>query len=405
MPAAIVILDGGADRPVPRLGYLTPLEAARKPWMDYAAARGVCGLMYSVAPGVAPSSDVALLAMLGYDVSATPGRGVIEALGAGVPLKNGDLVFRLNIVAVENGVVVDNGYRIGEDEAKELYESAADIVRDECSKRGVDADVVFIGGYKALLIVRGVGGVLRGSRPFRVGVRYEGVKPLVKEAEGVAEAVNSALKAAADALEDHPVNVERAKRGEHKLTWLLPWGAGVYREPPWSFEEKYNVKAIGIGGSTIFAGVCKWAGIEFEKPEGATGSIDSDYRAKALAARKALSSYDLVIVHVEGTDEASHRADPELKKELIERADVIAAELTREGVPFALTCDHATLTSTRDHSGDPVPLAIVGNDGVRDAVDRFGERACMHGSLGVVLGRDLVPLLLNASGSPMKIGL
>src|SRR2546426_11549486 len=103
-----VCLDGLGDDPIPELGGRTPLEAARTPFLDSLAARGRQGVVYTVGKGIAPESDIAVFAILGYDPREEhPGRGGLEALGAGMDVRDGDLAYRVNFATQEDGAIVD----------------------------------------------------------------------------------------------------------------------------------------------------------------------------------------------------------------------------------------------------------------------------------------------------------
>src|SRR5947208_10702935 len=97
-----IVLDGLGDRPVAELGDRTPLEAADLPHLNRLAASGQQGTVITVGKGIAPESDVAVMAILGYDpLRFHAGRGPLEALGAGLPFQDGDLALRGNFARSE----------------------------------------------------------------------------------------------------------------------------------------------------------------------------------------------------------------------------------------------------------------------------------------------------------------
>ena len=97
-----VCLDGLGDDPIPELDGRTPLEAAETPNLDALSMKGATGTVVTVGPGVAPESDIGVFGILGYDPHEEhPGRGVLEALGVGMDLRDGDLSYRINFATAE----------------------------------------------------------------------------------------------------------------------------------------------------------------------------------------------------------------------------------------------------------------------------------------------------------------
>src|SRR6267378_3354669 len=124
-----ILLDGCSDRPVPSLNYSTPLEVARTPSLDSVARRGKMGQVITVGRGISPESDIAVFNMLGYAFEkGYPGRGVVESLGAGIDVSDGDLALRANFATAAQGKVVDR--RAGRD----LTQEDARNLQDELKK-------------------------------------------------------------------------------------------------------------------------------------------------------------------------------------------------------------------------------------------------------------------------------
>ena len=101
MKYIIILGDGMADEPLESLGGLTPLAYAKTPVMDSLAAAGEIGMAKTVPASMKPGSDVANLAVLGYDPTKNySGRSPLEALSVRVNMEPDDIIFRCNIVTL-----------------------------------------------------------------------------------------------------------------------------------------------------------------------------------------------------------------------------------------------------------------------------------------------------------------
>jgi len=409
MKAIMIIGDGMADRPLRELGGKTPLEVAKKPSLNLVAETGVCGIMDPIAPGVPPGSDTAHLALLGYDVfKVYAGRGAFEALGSGVDIQLGDVAFRCNFATVDdNYTVVDR--RAGRIDTQDASQLASDLKK--VSLKG--ARVMFRNTvqHRAILALRGAGLSARvsDSDPQKVGKRVSEVYPLddTDEAKKTARIVKELLQRFHEILESHPVNEERKKKGLPPANIILCRGAGTLPQLP-TLPHQYGIQAAAINAVPLVGGVCKAAGMSLLNVHGATGTYDTDVKAKANAAIQAVKSYDLVLVHVKATDIASHDGKVQKKIGMIERIDEMVGHIVKNvdmnETFVAVTADHTTSLLTGEHEGDPVPVAITG-PGVRtDDIREFSERACARGGLGRIRGVDLMPTLMNLLGKVKKFG-
>jgi len=407
--AIIVIGDGMADRPVRELGGKTPLEAAKKPSLNWVAETGVCGIMDPIAPGVPPGSDTAHLALLGYDVfKVYAGRGAFEALGCGVEVQPGDVAFRCNFATVDdNYAVVDR--RAGRIETQDAFQLARDL--GKVSLKDVRITFKNTVQHRAILLLRGLGLSARvsDSDPQKVGKRVSEVLPLddTAEAEKTAKIVNEILQHFHEILKNHPVNDERRKKGLPPANIVLCRGAGTMPELT-TLPRQYGIQAAAINAVPLVGGVCKAAGMSLVSVPGATGTYDTNVKAKANAAVQAVKSYDLVLVHVKATDVASHDGKVQQKIKMVEKIDDMVGQIVKNvdmvQTIVAVTADHTTSLLTGEHEGDPVPLAITG-PGVRtDDIKEFSERACARGGLGRIRGIDLMPTLMNLLGKAKKFG-
>ena len=398
-----------ADRPIPELGYKTPLEAAEPEHMDKLASNGVSGLLDPIAPGIAPGSDAANLSILGYDIWKIRGRGPFEAAGAGIQLEASDIAFRCNFATVDADLrmIDERAGRIRE-EATELAESLQDMrLRENFGIRVIFKHTV---GFKGAMVLRGenLSPNVAATLP-NAGERVDSVKPVddTFEAKKTAQVVNEFIKTSHDLLNNHPVNLQRAREGRSPANVVVPWSGD---QPPQlqSFDDKYGLKAACVAGASLIKGIARLTGMEVIDVKGATGDIDTDTQAKADAALQAVKKNDFVWVHVEGADEASHAGDVDGKIAIIKKIDAMVGRIA-ESVDLAdtvvvLLADHATSLRLRRHTGDPVPMAVASREVVRDGVERYCEAAACRGGLNRVRGADVMPLVLNALGKPERLG-
>jgi 2,3-bisphosphoglycerate-independent phosphoglycerate mutase len=401
-----------ADRPLRELGWKTPLEAASKPVLDQMAKTGICGIIDPIAPGVPAGSDAATLAMLGYEpVKFYSGRGALEAVGSGVTVLPSDVGFRCNFATVNEGLVVLDR-RAGRIDNKDAAKLAASLQKVRLPK-SFNAEFLFKNTvqHRAALVLRGpkLSPGLSDSDPETDGKKVLQVKPLDKspEAKRTARIVNTLMHEFRMVLKEHPVNKERAKKGLPQANMILCRGAGtVPKIVP--LHEEFGIKPACVAAVSLIKGVCKVAGMNLVYVKGATGTPQTDYSAKAKAAVHALTTHDFVFLHVKATDVASHDGDVKLKIEVIEKIDrmlgYVVDHVDVDSTFLAVTADHTTSLATRNHEGDPVPVAIAGPYVRRDDVAEYGERTCARGGLNRIRGVDLMPTLMSYMGKAKKFG-
>lgn len=412
MKAVLVIADGMADRPLKKLGWKTPLEAAHKPSLNHIANTGVCGIMDPISPGLPPGSDTATLALLGYNaLKAYSGRGAFEAIGSGVNVLPGDVAFRCNFATVDGKFVVldRRAGRISNEDASKLAESLQKI------KLTKHSDAVFLFKntiqHRTSLVIRGpkLSTAVTDSDPEKIGEKVSEIKPLDEslEARFTAEILNELMQKFHEVLKQHPVNKERVKRGLPPANIILCRGAGTIPNIK-SLSQIYDINAACIGATPLIRGVCKAAGMKLIDVKGATGTPQTDFMAKAKATVQALKTNDFVLLHVKATDVASHDGNIKQKIELIEKIGSMLGyaldNISLDETYLAVTADHTTSSVTRDHEGDPVPIAITGPYVRRDDVEEYDERACAKGGLNRIRGMDLMPILMNLIGKTKKFG-
>jgi 2,3-bisphosphoglycerate-independent phosphoglycerate mutase len=412
LKAILLVADGMADRPVKELGWRTPLEVASKPVLDQIARTGISGIIDPIGPGIPPGSDAATLAMLGYDpVKVYSGRGALEAVGSGVDVLAGDVALRCNFATVnEDLVVLDRrAGRIDDDDASKL---AASLQRVRLPK-SLHVKFLFRNTiqHRAALVLRGprLSPWVSDSDPGTDGKKVLQVKPLDKSAAAkrTARAVNALMHGFRRVLKEHPVNRQRVERGLPQANMILCRGAGtIPRIVP--LNELFGIDAACVAAVSLIRGVCKVAGMSLIDVKGATGTPETDYTAKAKAAVRALRTRDFVFLHAKAADVASHDGNVKLKIETIEKFDgmlgYVVDHVDMDSTFLAVTSDHTTSLATRNHEGDPVPVAIAGPYVRRDDVNQFGERTCARGGLNRLRGIDLMPIMMSLIGKVKKFG-
>jgi 2,3-bisphosphoglycerate-independent phosphoglycerate mutase len=400
----MVVCDGVSDRPCRQFGSRTPLQAARKPAMDAIARSGVSGTMDVISPGVVPGSDTAHLALFGYDpYEVYTGRGPIEAAGAGIALQKGDVAFRCNFATV------DGSMNVTDRRAGRIRDGTAALAAaiDGMELDGVKA--IFRAGseHRAVLVLRGEGLDHRVSEvdPHREGPVLES-RALAPEAERTARVLNDFVRRSHEVLGAHTVNAEREAAGLPPANIVLPRGAGSMGELE-PMPSRYGLSCAAVAGVTLVKGLCRMVGMDVPEVPGATGGLDTDYGAKAKAALKLLESHDFVFINIKASDVAGHDGDFTLKVQVIESIDMMLGQILKdihEEVVVVLTADHSTPISVKDHSADPVPVAISGADSRIDAVRSFDEMSVAAGALGRIRGTDLMPIVMGMANRSRKFG-
>ncbi|MEX2115072.1 MAG: cofactor-independent phosphoglycerate mutase [Pirellulales bacterium] len=377
MKYALVIPDGCADEPQASLGGKTPLAAAATPAMDAIAADGVVGRANHVPAHLPAGSDVANLSLLGYDPNdCYTGRAPLEAAAQGIRLGENDCAIRCNLVTVEDQTMCDfTAGHISTEEATELLAS----LQAELGS----ADLEFVPGvsYRNLLIYRG----RNGAPPFTADTRATPPHDLTDKSvqndypRGPgSDLLNHLMTESMAIFAEHPVNLKRRQQGLPPATNVWLWGQG--RTPAVKpFAEVYGKQGAMITAVDLLRGLAVLLGWQRIDVAGATGYLDTDYAAKGRAAIAALDGCDLVCVHVEAPDEASHegRTDEKIKAlEAIDR-DIVAplheALKARGDFRILVTPDHPTPLRTKTHSHGAVPFAMAGTLVVPDEFHTYDE--------------------------------
>ncbi|EFL51909.1 phosphonopyruvate decarboxylase-related protein [Solidesulfovibrio fructosivorans JJ]] len=382
-----LIADGMGDLPLEALGGRTPMEAAATPVMDAMAREGMVGLCRTVPEGMAPGSDVANMALLGFDPAAYhTGRGPIEAAAMGLSLGADDVVFRLNTVTVselsDTGLMRD--YSAGHI-ATEVSTKLVEAIGRECCP----SDYVVHPGvqYRHLLVAKGAA----GRAEARVAVRPphditdQGIAPDLAElrrAPDLWHFVQCAGKVLAGA--------ENAS----KANAVWPWGQGRALALP-DFAGTFGLRGAVVSAVDLVKGLGRAAGMAVLDVPGATGLLDTNYEGKVAAALDFLKIGDFVFVHVEAPDECGHAGDAASKTEAVARFDARIVAPMREAlgndVAFLIACDHPTPIVIRTHSADPVPFLFFKQGVTPSGAAAFSEREAAATGLAVAPGHTLLP--------------
>jgi 2,3-bisphosphoglycerate-independent phosphoglycerate mutase len=415
-----LVIDGLGDLPVEELGDKTPLEAANTPNLDFLAKNGKNGLMYSVREGMAPESDVAVISILGYDpFKHYTGRGPLEALGAGVAMKNGDLSLRCNFATVnEQDRILDRraGRNLTVKEAEELSEAMNDGVKLE--SHPVDFEFRNTIGHRGVLVFRSREGFLSSritntdpaySRVEGFGVAESVFDMVLKECkpldENEATRISSALvneftKKSHRILEEHEINKKREAQGKLKANIILMRDAGHRLPQFFSINEKYGVRFACLADMLMERGIAKLARMDVVDLPLPSKDIKKDCVLRVNKLLAIFPSYDCFYLHVKGPDEPAHDGNAGLKAEIISKIDEyligkLLQNLELEKNIICVTADHSTPCSLKAHSDDPVPLLIAGNGIDGDALSGFSEKECRKGSLGLLTrGTELMPKIM-----------
>jgi 2,3-bisphosphoglycerate-independent phosphoglycerate mutase len=417
-----VILDGLGDDPIPQFDGKTPLESAATPNLDRLAREGRNGFVTTVGEGIAPESDIAVFAVLGYDPREHhSGRGPLESLGAGLDVNDGDLAYRVNLATVEaDGVgweIVDR--RVGRDLSSEEAHALAGEVQEKVAIEGADFDFRATVGYRGALVLRSDEGPLSAEvensdpaygREGSLGVAKETFENRVVEvaplsghddddaAVRAADLTNRWLRASFDVLDASEVNQRRRSSGKLPGNFVLTRDGGDHLPKLEPFKERFGPEMGCFVEMPVELGIARL--MEMGMVEAPTGiPADEQYEAWARLALEAIEGYDGLYIHIKGPDVPAHDGDHEAKRSNIEAIDRIffaglldSLDLRRSIV--AVTADHSTSCVRKAHTDGPVPLLVSGGSVSSDSVDTFGETASRRGAIGHLLGPQIMPNLL-----------
>ena len=394
MKYCVLIMDGASGWPLPERGNKTCLELADTPNLDALAKEGVVGLIQTVPPGMEPSSACACMSLLGYDPGVYyRGRAAIEAVSMGIPIYDGEVVFRCNLVTIKDGRMQSYcAGHISTNEARQLIEALNESLRSN--------EVSFYPGvsYRHLLKLKGRKDSLKAictpphDIPNKLVAEF---LPYGRHSRFLRQLMQDSV----DMLEKHPGNVARRARGDipANMIWLF-WGSGqIPGMPP--FERVYGLSAVITSGVDLLRGLGCMMAMDILEISGITDGLENDFQAQTSGALKSLEDHDLVVIHIEAPDEAAHAGSIENKVEAIQRIDKEVVSRLRLFEPGNLRLlimpDHPTPIKIKTHIAEPVPFILWGPGFKNNGAARFTETEAKKTGLFIEKGYNIMARLVG----------
>ena len=419
-----IVLDGVGDLPIAELGGKTPLEAAKKPNIDGLAKDSKMGIVYTVGKGIAPESDVAVISLLGYEADKYyTGRGPLEAFSEGLPIKDGDLAFRVNFATKDSNSdkIIDR--RVGRNLTTEEAALLTKEINEKVKLTSLPADFIFKNtiGHRGILVIKRKGGRL-SSEVTNTDPAYdkEGVYGVAKakfenivlkceptdkfknskEALEAAALTNEFVEKSSRVLEASDVNKKRRAEGKVAANVILARDAGDRLPKFPDIGKMFGIKFGSLVEMPVERGIALLTGMEIIKVPLPTGDPQKDYPLRTNVVLDNAKRFDAMYIHLKGPDEPAHDGNFKKKLESIEAIDKfffgnLLPRLNLKDFVIAQTADHSTPCKMKAHSADPVPLMIVGGNIKGDGLSSFGESNCKRGSLGEIAGPQLMPLFIK----------
>ena len=379
------------------------------------------GLMYSVKKGVAPESDVAVISLLGYDpFKYSTGRGVIEAAGAGLKMKDGDLALRCNFATLGEGKnLIDRrvARTLTTEEATELTKAANKQIKLESYPAAFEFCNTL--GHRAVLLIKSkakpLSSNITNSDPAYLivnglGVAAKNVEMVLKTCEPTdkteaakvsAALVNEFIDKTHELWENHPINVKRAAEGKLKANVVLTRDAGHLLPKFFNIDEHYHVKFAALADMHTERGIAMLAGMDSMLLPPPSGDLQKDCEVRVKTLLEVLPKHDCFYIHLKGPDEPGHDGNCKLKTQIIASIDKyffgpLLKQISLKDNLICVTADHATPCELKVHSDTPVPVLISGNKLGGDKLVKFSEKECAKGSLGTLdRGCELMPKLME----------
>lgn len=399
MKYIIVLGDGMADEPIEELGMKTPLEFAATPNMDEIAKKSEIGLCHTIPEGMKPGSDTANLSVLGYNPKIYyTGRSPLEALSIGVDMKPTDIALRCNIVTVSDDDLPYDQKTIIDHSSSEISTEEAAVLLDAVkAELETDTYKYYVGTSYRHLTIWDKGEVVELTPPHDILGKVIGTY-LPEDAY-----LRSMMEKSYSILNNHPINLERAKKGLNKANSIWFWGAGT-RPALTSFEEKFHKKGAMISAVDLLKGIAVGAEMKVVEVEGADGTLHTNYIGKSMAAVTELldNDYDFVYIHIEAPDEMGHQGSIPNKIKAVEYLDekvikVVKEQMDKSNVPYRMLImpDHPTPIHCRTHTSDPVPYMLFDSTKVLNKDWSYNEAEAQKSGNVVKNGYDIINKLFE----------
>ena len=402
MKYLVLIPDGMADEKIPSLNNKTPMEAAKKPTMDNLAKKSFIGTVSNVPYGMVPESDTANMAILSFDPKIySKGRSPLEATSLGIKMADDEVAIRCNLVCIsddeeryEDKIMIDHSSdEIATEEADVLIKYLEEKLGNEYRKFHTGIS------YRHCLIWKNCSDSYNFARPHDIlGKRIGEYLPYDEAGKDFYELMRDSY----DILKDHPINIERRKKGLRPANSAWLWSPGKKPSLP-SFSEKYGMNSAIVCAVDLIKGIGLCADMKVIDVNGATGNFHTNYRGKADGAIKAFKEgAEFVYVHVEAPDECGHQGDANAKVKSIELID---SEILKPVYEYLKACgedfkimilpDHPTPIKYRTHTIDPVPFLIYSSLEEQPGVDTFSEASANDQGFYLPEGHKLLGLLIK----------
>ena len=417
-----VVLDGLGDTPIKELGGKTPLDAALTPNMDKLAQKGKTGVVHTVGKGIAPESDIAVISLLGYDAHKYyTGRGPLESFAEGLKFADGNVAFRVNFATVEDDGRTIKDRRVGRNLSTEEATYLAKEINSKVTLTNATFEFKNTIGHRGVLVIRAMHTQLSAwitntdpayDREGVFGIAKEKFEPFVEEskpmpgyetskpAQEAAMLINEFTLKSHQVLQEAAVNKKRITDGKVPANVILSRDAGdrLPKFPPLS--ELYQVKFGSFVEMPVEKGIALLTGMSIVDVPSNMGHPDVDYSIWAKIALQKMPDFDGLYIHIKGPDEPGHDGNYEKKKASIEAIDKhffgnLLPHLKLKDCIILVTADHSTPCALKAHSSDPTPLLVCGGNIKSDGSLSFSEKAAREGSLGTLLGRDIMGLAIK----------
>lgn len=381
----MLVVDGLGGAPHPEKGR-TELEVAQTPNLDNLALKSACGLTTPVLPGITPGSGPGHLSLFGYDpVKYLIGRGVLEALGIDIDIKDGDVAARGNFCTVDpQGRLVDR--RAGRIRSEESIPLCSQL--DAITVSGLETRVFPVQDYRFVALFRGHGlsQSVTETDPQVLDVPPYIVEALDTQGEKTACAANELVDLAKEILSDR-----------ENANMILLRGFSQLPELP-NFGKSYRLNPAAIAAYPMYRGLAKVAGMTVI-PTGST------FTEEIESLTSHFQEHDFFYLHYKPADSAGEDGNFDGKVEALEELDeFIPSLLSLQPDVLIVAGDHATPSILAGHGWQPVPLLIHSRLTFGEGVSAFHERACASGSLGRIPATQVMLLALAHAGKLTKFG-